>query len=406
MNELDVIVIGGGPAGSTAAHLLAQAGVKVLVIEREVFPRFHIGESLLPRDLEIFQRLGLDLEGVAAHVHKRGAEMYEEASHRHAVYLFADSLAGTATHAFQVDRARFDLALLEGAERAGARVQQGERVKDVALEGPDDVEVVTDKGRYRGRYVLDATGQDSLFAHRHKSRERIEEFGQAVVFRHFDELAPAIAEELAATGNIKILFVEDGWLWAIPLAGGQRLSVGLVSRKKGIEKGWLDAAIEESPELRRLLRGARPEGPHTRLGSFSFFNRRPHGARWACVGDAACFLDPVFSSGVTFAMLGASHAADALVPALAEGREGEPGLMDAHAAYMTHGYSVFATLILSLYQRRLLPGLFFTAEQDPELRRGLTTVLAGDVWRDDNPFQNQLWSSVRRRFEIPTHVAG
>ncbi|HEY8427304.1 MAG TPA: hypothetical protein VIL20_02985, partial [Sandaracinaceae bacterium] len=117
-------------------------------------------------------------------------------------------------------------------------------------------------------------------------------------------------------------------------------------------------------------------------------------------GDSACFLDPVFSSGVYFAMLGASHAVDVLLPALREGREGDPHLMREHSAYMLHGYGVFATLILSLYQRRLLPDLFFTQEQDSELRRGLTTVLAGEVWRDDNPFQQRLWASTRRRFVL------
>lgn len=134
--------------------------------------------------------------------------------------------------------------------------------------------------------------------------------------------------------------------------------------------------------------------------SFSFHNERPHGSRWVCVGDAACFLDPVFSSGVSFGMLGALHAMDALIPALRESREGDPHLMAEHTSHMTHGYTVFATLILSLYQRRLLPGLFFTEDQDSELRKGLTTVLAGDVWRDDNPFQQMLWSSERRRYPL------
>ncbi len=398
----DALVLGGGPSGSTAANLLAAGGARVLVLEKEVFPRFHIGESLWPGEIEVFARLGVDPGGHRRHMEKRGAEFYEEAANRRAIFPFGDSLQGTATYAFQVERSVFDAQLLARAAEVGAEVHEGEPARDVEL-GDSEVLVRTDKGAYRARYVVDATGLDAFFARRHRTRRRIEDFGLAAVYRHFTDLKPEIAAEVAATGNVKVLFVEGGWLWAIPLGEG-RLSVGLVTRKKGIADDWLDAEIAASPELSRLLERARPEGPHHRVGSFSFHNERPHGPRWVCVGDAACFLDPVFSSGVYFAMLGASDAADVLLPALQEGREGDPALMSAHTAHMTHGYSVFATLILSLYQRRLLPGLFFTEDQDSVLRRGLTSVLAGDVWRADNPFQQRLWASTRRRFELVCRV--
>jgi flavin-dependent dehydrogenase len=397
----DVLVIGGGPSGSTAAHLLADAGARVLVLEREVFPRFRIGESLLPANLEIFERLGVDLSGRGEHLLKRGAEFYDEPGGRCATYLFADSLQHTRDHAWQVDRAELDRALLEGAEAAGAEVRQGAKVVGVEL-GEAHVEARTERGVHRGRYLMDATGQDSLLARRHRTRRRIDAFGLAAVYRHYDRLRPAIAAELARDGLIKIFFVEDGWLWAIPLGRG-RLSVGLVTRRKGIADEWLDEAIADSPELSRLLEGAAPRGPHERVGSFSFHNERPHGPRWTCIGDAACFLDPVFSSGVAFAMIGAADAADVLAPALAAGREADPKLMDAHAAHMTRGYNVFATLIHAFYEKRLLPDLLFTSEQDPELRRGLTSVLAGDVWQTGNAFQDKLWASRRRRFELPVH---
>lgn len=398
MTTYDVIVIGGGPSGSTTANLLAQEGMRVLVLERDRFPRFHIGESLLPADLEVFDRLGVSFEGHPRHLVKQGAEMYIEAEGLHTVYRFSDSLKGTRKYAFQVDRATFDTQLLRRAEELGAEVHEGERVIDVEL-GPDEVAVISNAGRYRARYLVDATGQDSFFARRNGTRRKIDDFGLAAVFEHFEDLKPEIADELASTGNIKILFVEDGWMWAIPL-GSRRLSVGLVTRRKGAQKSWIGEAIAGSKVLSRLVEGARREAPPTLMSSFSFHNDRPYGTRWACVGDAACFLDPVFSSGVSFGMVGAMHAVESLLPALREGREGDPHLMDAHAEHMSHGYSIFATLILSLYQRRLLPRLFFTEEQDSELRKGLTSVLAGDVWRDDNPFQNMLWSSERRRFVL------
>lgn len=399
----DVIVLGGGPSGSTAANLLAQGGIRVLVLERETFPRFHIGESLLPCDLAVFERLGVDLEGHERHLFKAGAEFFDEARGRHAIYPFTDALRGTAPHAYQVDRASFDHQLLLRAIEVGAEVREGQEVVDVEL-GDDEVTVRTREGRARARYLVDATGQDSFLARRHHSRKRIAEFGLGAVFRHFGGLRPEIAAELARTGNIKVLFVDEGWMWCIPLGGG-RLSVGLVTRTPGVQNEWLDEAIAASAELSRLLEGAHAEVPHRKMGSFSFHNERPHGARWVCVGDAACFLDPVFSSGVSFGMVSAAHAMDVLLPALEEGREAELGLMDGHVDHMTRGYNVFATLILSLYQRRLLPDIFFTQDQSSALRKGLTSVLAGDVWRDDNPFQELLWASKRRRFELPAHRA-
>lgn len=393
----DVLVIGGGPSGSTAANLLARSGAKVLVIEKDRFPRFHIGESLLPCDLELFERLGVDPSTSADNIVKSGADFVDEASGRQATYFFADSL-GSGDHAYQVDRATFDLELLQRAEEVGAEVRQGEPVTDVEL-GRDRVVAVTARARYEGRYLVDATGMDALLARRHRSRRRIDDFGVAAVYRHF-AITEQVAAELAETGNVKVYFIDDGWLWVIPL-GGRRLSLGLVTRKKGIADAWLDEAIADSPDLTHFLEGAEPLGPPRRIGSFSFHNERPHGPRWVCIGDAACFLDPIFSSGVSLAMVGAEHAADILAPALADRREGEPGLMDGHAAHMVAGYNVFGTLIQALYQRRLLPDLFFTAEQDAELRRGMTSVLAGDVWRPDNRFQRILWQSARRRFLLP-----
>lgn len=400
----DVLVLGAGPSGSTAAHLLADGGARVLAFERATFPHFRIGESLLPANTSIFERLGVDPSKCRGHLKKLGAEFFDESAGRHATYRFSDSLSHTRSYAWQVDRAELDLELVRLAEAAGAEVHQGE--KAIAVETEDDcVRVQTERGTYEGRYLLDATGQESFLARKHRTRRRIETFGLAAVYRHFERLRPAIQEELARDGHIKVLFRDDGWLWAIPLGRG-RLSVGLVTREKGIADDWLDAAILASPELTRLLEGAEPIRPHQRVGSFSFFNQRSHGPRWACIGDAACFLDPIFSSGVTFAMIGASQAADVLGPALQAGREADPTLMDAHAAHMSHGYSVFATLIQSFYDRRLLPDLLFTSSQDPMLRKGLTSVLAGEVWQPDNPFQEKLWASQRRRFEFPREPSG
>ena len=398
----DLVVVGGGPSGSTMGHLVAAAGARVLLIERETFPRFHVGESLLPANLELFDRLGYR-PGLDRHIKKSGAEFFDSVTGGSATYLFAESLGAGAGHAYQVERSVFDLELLEVASRAGVEVHQGERVTEVGLEfdlgeTASDPTVKTDKGSYSARYVVDATGLDSLFAYKNKTRRRLDAFGLGAVFRHYGDLRPDVAAELAASGNIKVAFLEEGWIWAIPLSAG-RVSVGMVTRRKGLKAAWLDAAIAESDEMTRLLEAATPEGPARTLASFSFLNTRPFGPRWSCVGDAACFLDPVFSSGVALGMLGASRAADVLLEALETGAEGEARLMEPHEERMRKGYDIFATLINAIYMRRLLPDLFFAREQSAELRRGMTSILAGDVWRGDNAFLDMLWRS-RLRYEL------
>lgn len=420
--DFDVIVIGGGPAGSTVASLLAQKGISVLVLEKDHFPRFHIGESLLPCDLPIFDRLGLD-PAQAGFLFKAGAEFLDERVGGHTVYEFADALPGTPDHAYQVDRATFDHWLLTRSRQLGATVREGERVVEVLTPenggDPSGVTVrttathATERERiadasYRARYVVDATGQDAVIGRREKTTRPLEDFGLGAAFTHFEQLDPAIDHELCVTarGTIKVLFVDDGWVWAIPL-GGRKISIGLVSRRRGIKGEWLDQAIAASPFLTRVTTGAERVRKPTVLASWSFHNAKQHGARWTCTGDSACFIDPVFSSGVSLGMVGAADVADTLIEALATNDEGRGDLMDPHALKMMHAYTTFATLVNSWYHTTLLHTLFFSPEPNLEWKKGLTSILAGDVWRDDNAFQTMLLASKRRRKElVPDLVSG
>ena len=203
-----------------------------------------------------------------------------------------------------------------------------------------------------------------------------------------------IVKELEAIGNIHIFMVDDGWAWLIPQPGG-RVSVGRVSARRGVRASDLDEAIGASPRIRRATEAAERLQSHL-CGNYSYRNRSPYGVRHACVGDAAGFLDPCFSSGVAFAMLGAEWLVDALVPALAAGAEADPDLAAGASRAMDRGYRTMGALIERFYHAGLVDRLFFYDTPTPELRQGLISLLAGDLWRDDNPFERLLVSSRRR----------
>jgi flavin-dependent dehydrogenase len=393
----DVMIVGAGPGGATAATMLARQGIDVLLVDKDEFPRFHIGESLLPCDLALFERLGIDMDA-AGFLYKGGAEFFDERSGDHAVYLFKDGLKGTPGYAYQVERAKFDALVLERAKEAGATFASGVRVSHIEPDATG-VTVHTSRGTERARFVIDATGQDALFAHREKSMRRIEDFGLAAVFRHFEELSDEAWNELAVQGlgNIRILIVDQGWVWVIPLAG-KRVSIGVVSRKRGIDFELFEETYRNSPMLQRLTAGC-PKSDLRIIRNFSYRNSKTRGSRWACLGDAALFLDPVFSSGVSLAMLGAEKFADLLVPALREHREDDPELTRPVSEHMAMAYTTFGSLVGAFYQTRIVEHIFFAKEPDPAMRAGLISTLAGDVWRSDNVFQDMLLSSKRRRFE-------
>lgn len=405
--SVDVLVLGAGPAGSTTAHLLAKHGRSVRVLEKEVFPRFHIGESLLPRDRPIFARLGFTPKD-DAYLHKGGAEFYDERSGEFAEYPFSGGLPGTPDSAWHVERARFDTDLADLAAVAGAEIRYGVKVAAADVRA-DDVTVAAADGEHRARFVVDATGQDSFLARREKWVRPIDGFGVVAAFCHFSNLADEVDLELSEKGNIKILIHDDGWAWLIPLRG-KRLSFGVVSRRRGVGAQIVDQVQAKSALIQRLSRGADRTEPRP-IRHFGYINESSYGARYACVGDSAAFLDPVFSSGVSLAILAAEGVADTLAPALERGDEGRPDLLDPVEARMREAYVAFGSLIKCFYSTNLVKHFFFHPDPDPELRQGLISLLAGDVFRDDNRFQKsitrgrRLWTpekAIAREWRAPT----
>ena len=218
--DYDIVVVGGGPAGSTAATLLAQYGHRVLLLESGKHPRFHIGESMLPFSEPVLQRLGLDWS--VGNQFKSGAVFIDEATDQRMYFPLS-----VYRKTYQLERGPFDQLLFQNAAAQGVDTQEQEKVLDVdcKLEG---VDIISDKARYRCRYLIDATGRSALMGKKGRTIERIENLGKFAVYTHYQNIQSGEeADELFRSGSIYVPVVDIGWLWIIPLAG-RRLSVGLV----------------------------------------------------------------------------------------------------------------------------------------------------------------------------------
>lgn len=393
----DVLVAGGGPAGATAAIALARAGVEVVVVERARFPRFHIGESLLPRQLRTIEDLGLAerLEGVTRQ-RKVGAEFafgHETESLR---FRFTEGLVEGESETFNVERAAFDAFLLDEARRAGAIVVEEAAVRDVVRLADDDVAVrVAPPGgagggevggsavEIRARQLLDASGQSTLVGRHLGTRQPYPGHRKVAYFGHFRgvERLPG-----ADAGHPCIVMMADGWFWIIAI-DPERTSVGLVmdaddARRVGRDLGvppsrMLAWAMPRCPFVARRTAGA--EGPaENHVGADFSYRCRPYaGAGYLLVGDAATFLDPIFSTGICLAMVGAAEAA-ATVRGLLDGGDADR-LRAGYAALVERSTAVFFRLVRRFYQPAFRD-LMMEGEGPLGVHRALFSVLAGHVF--------------------------
>ncbi len=362
----DVVVIGGGPAGSSVATLLTKWGRRVLLLERDVFPRHHVGESLLPSTVDLMKRLGV-FEKVerAGFVPKYGATYIWGRSREPWTIEFAEvqderlEFVHKPDHSFQVDRSKFDKILLDHTEENGATVLEGCRATGVVQErnGLTHVSYLDPAGHQRTascRICVDASGQNSLLGRNLELRRPNPQLRNIAVYGYFRggksvrDLDSDLGNNNA--GNILITANDVGWIWYIPLAD-DRVSVGLVTdaarsaeiNRVGREKYYLES-IANTPEVALLLKEAQMEAEPIRTQSdWSYICRKFQGPGYLLVGDAACFIDPILSSGVHLAMDGAVKAALAINTFL-----GEPELADQAMQWYEEEYQDNASNFLQM----------------------------------------------------------
>jgi flavin-dependent dehydrogenase len=382
----DVVVIGGGPAGSTAATLLSRCAHRVIVLEKAHHPRFHIGESLLPMNLPVFERLGVLDQVRALGVVKLGADFEADNERGYNSFAFCRALGHSPPHAYQVWRADFDRMLFEHARACGASAREGHEAVQCEQLGPRDsrIEVRTEDGgsyQIHARYVVDASGRDTFLSGRRKLRRRNKQHQSAAIFGHFRGAEPRPGED---AGNISIYRFEHGWMWMIPLPAGV-MSVGAVCRpdylkqRRGPAREFLLATLQRNAALWRRLEHAELIGNQVHVtGNYSYDSRRIGGPGWVLIGDAFAFIDPVFSSGVYLAMCGAEQAAQAVDRSLHE-PAAEKALLRRLERRYRNGIRRFSFFIYR-FNDPVMARLFRQPSNRLQIEQGMISMLAGDLF--------------------------
>jgi flavin-dependent dehydrogenase len=395
--DADVLIIGGGPAGSSAAIVLAERGHRVVQVEKSRHPRFHIGESLLPANLPIFARLGVLQQVEAIGMQKWGAEFVSPwHGGRGETFNFADAWDKSMPFAYQVRRSELDEILIRRSAQQGAQVCEGCRVRSVERQ-PDGlmlVEAEHDDGTvasWRARYVIDASGRDTFLGNKLETKRRNSKHNSAALYGHFRH-ADRYPEQKRA-GNISIYWFEHGWFWFIPLADGVT-SIGAVvwpyylkSRKVPVRDFFLQT-IEMCPPLAQRLKHAELVSDVDATGNYSYTCDRSYGPGYLLAGDAFTFIDPMFSSGVLMAMVNGIASAEAVDTCLCDPRQ-YGAAMKKFDRIVRHGPKEYSWFIYRI-TNPTMRDLFMAPRNDLRMKEAMLGLLAGDIYGT-----TPIWKSLR-----------
>jgi len=380
----DVLVIGGGPAGSTVSTLLTRKGWRVVLIEKDVHPRFHIGESLLPRNLPIFDELGVMEDIARIGIVKRGADFSFSGYSGHITVEFCNALDPQPPTAFQVKRAQFDHILLQNAKRTGVSVHEGVRATAVEFRTDDSIEVASRDASgadltWKTRFLVDASGRDTFLANRFGIKVRNRHHESAALFAHFDHVVRREREE---EGNISMYWFRHGWFWVIPFRDGH-VSVGAVCQPEYLKsrevptEQFLTDTIAQCPELAARMKNAVMVTEAMAAGNFSYYSKWMYKRNCLLVGDAFAFIDPVFSTGVFLAMSGARSAADAIDVTLRDPGRGR-SLLARHERRIVSWISAYSWFIYR-FTSPAMQKLFMTRRNPLRLKSAILSLMSGDT---------------------------
>jgi FADH2-dependent halogenase len=381
----DVAIIGGGPAGSTAAALLARAGRRVIVFEREKFPRFHIGESLLPFSMKAFTRLGLHEKFLrAGFMKKHGGEILSACSEPGTKFYFKDGYRSQTDHAYQVTRSDFDKLLLDHAAECGAEVHEDTSVDRIQF-SKDDVELAIRsnpenfRGTIQARYVIDASGRASMLGRQFQIKKTYSHLQKLSIFAHYDGVWRA--EGIDGTLTV-LLRAIDRWFWLIPLTG-ERTSIGVVLDSETFRKSklsaedFLEQALAEQPIIAKRMINAQRVSQVYVEADFSYRSARLHGDRWLLAGDAAGFIDPIFSSGVFLAVFSGEQCADVLHEVLAHPRKTNR-LFAGYEGAVNRAMDIYLRFVDAWYTKEFIE-VFLAPRNVLGLAPAVNAVLGGNV---------------------------
>ena len=383
-NSCDVLVLGGGPAGSSIAAILAEKGWQVEVWEKDPHPRFHIGESLLPHTLPFLKQLGVLEEVERIGLKKFGAEVLSPYHDEPVTLYFDGALDKAYPYAFQVRRSEFDNILLRNCQKKGAQVREGLEAKDVSFSNPDLAMVhgVTAQGErvsQQTRYVVDATGRQTFLANQLGAKQRNPRHNSAAIFGHFEGVARHSGKD---EGNISLCWFEHGWFWIIPFHDGLT-SVGMVcwpsylkSRKDDLEEFFWQT-VRSSPMADRM-KAAKAIMPIVATGNYSYQSRVMMGSQFMLVGDAFAFVDPVFSSGVHLALHSGIRGAD-VVDAYLHGHAQAGQKARQFEGAVRQGLKTYSWFICRFTQPAFR-NLFMAPKNTFRIQEAVLSVLAGDVF--------------------------
>lgn len=405
--RVQVLVLGGGPAGATAATLLAQKGLRVRLLERERFPRFHIGESLMPETYWTLRRLGLvDRLQASTFTRKYSVQFVNDSGKESQPFYFFEVNPHESSQTWQVLRSEFDALMLKNAQDQGVDVRQGTRALDVLFDGQracgvryQDEDGMT--GEIQAEVVVDATGQSTLIANRLKLREPDPLLKKASLWTYFEGAQRESGLDEGATLVLQTAG-KKGWFWYIPLHNNI-VSVGVVSsiedlfrKDRGTDHETIfHAELENCPAAkRRVAGGKRVTGFYT-TKDFSYRSRQVAGDGWVLVGDAFGFLDPIYSSGVFLALKSGELAADAVAEGLACG-DVSASRLGAWGPDFLQGMDRMRRLVYAFYEGFSFGGFI---RKYPEMKKHIIDLLVGDLFKESVDAVWEPMAEVQREMQ-------